>query len=211
MKLKILCMYSGGLDSAGALWRILTDECYNNYDIHVHHIHNINHENRAHIEDIVVKNTLPLFSQYSGRKFTFSQNWIDFSCLPYPSNIPFDTDIFAFVSGSIVSIDTSFEYVAIGRTKDDVVNGGEHTANQIKRAKETFDLVKRSINKESNAKYILPVENLTKKEIWDLLPKDIREMTWSCRRPVYKKVQDEMQILPCQKCASCVSRNSIIG
>ncbi len=208
MQGKILCMYSGGLDSAGSLWSILCDPKYAGYQVHVHHIHNINHENRAQIESIVVEHTLPVFERLSGRSFIFSQNRIDFSCLPFPSNIPFDTDIFAFMSGNLAAIDPAIQYVAIGRTRDDVIGGGINTANQILRARDTFNLLKGT---ESQATYLLPVEHMSKQQIWDMLPHEIREKTWSCRRPVYETINGQPCIRPCQSCKSCVSRNALVS
>ena len=42
----ILAMYSGGLDSLGMVYKLLTEEQYKDYYIHIHHVHNKNVENR---------------------------------------------------------------------------------------------------------------------------------------------------------------------
>ena len=48
-------MYSGGLDSLGMIYRLLTDTDYNQYNIHIHHVHNQNVENRQKAEAVTVK------------------------------------------------------------------------------------------------------------------------------------------------------------
>jgi 7-cyano-7-deazaguanine synthase in queuosine biosynthesis len=47
---------------------------------------------------------------------------------------------------------------------------------------------------------IYPVLNLTKREIYDSLPDSLKNMFWSCRRPIYT----EKNIAPCGRCDTCV-------
>ena len=58
---KILCLYSGGLDSAGALWKIINDESYSNHQILIHHVHIVNATGRYFAEKQAVEQTIPLF------------------------------------------------------------------------------------------------------------------------------------------------------
>jgi 7-cyano-7-deazaguanine synthase in queuosine biosynthesis len=46
---------------------------------------------------------------------------------------------------------------------------------------------------------IYPVLDMTKREIYDMLPESLRDMFWSCRRPVYT----EKNIAPCGRCDTC--------
>ena len=41
---------------------------------------------------------------------------------------------------------------------------------------------------------------MTKKEIFETLPEDLRKLTWSCRTPIYK----EEDIKMCKKCKTCL-------
>lgn len=45
-------MFSGGLDSTYVLHKILTDQEYAEYDVHVHHMRLVNSEKRAAAEEI---------------------------------------------------------------------------------------------------------------------------------------------------------------
>ena len=47
-------MYSGGLDSLGMVYKLLTEDEYKDHDIHIHHVHNKNVEQRWRAEQIAV-------------------------------------------------------------------------------------------------------------------------------------------------------------
>ena len=52
----------------------------------------------------------------------------------------------------------------------------------------------------TDAEKIYPVLDMSKREIYDSLPDSLKNMFWSCRRPVYT----EKSIAPCLKCDTCV-------
>ena len=199
MQHKILCMYSGGLDSAGALWELLTNPKYNEYTILVHHINIINHERRVHAEKVAVDETLALFKTLCKKTFYYSNSTIDFSCLPYPSNLPFDTDIYGFIGGNLAIIDRSIKFLASGSTKNDKEKVVENAIfNKRRDAIMDALYLGRTFDKQFGMLY--PVEHLTKQEIYEMLPKEISSKTWSCRRPQYlnNKIQE------CGICHSCI-------
>jgi 7-cyano-7-deazaguanine synthase in queuosine biosynthesis len=47
---------------------------------------------------------------------------------------------------------------------------------------------------------IYPVMNMSKREIYEMLPESIRNMFWSCRRPIY----EDSKIKPCGVCGTCI-------
>jgi 7-cyano-7-deazaguanine synthase in queuosine biosynthesis len=51
----------------------------------------------------------------------------------------------------------------------------------------------------TDAEKIFPVLEMSKREIYDSLPESLRDMFWSCRRPVYS----EKNIAPCGRCDTC--------
>ena len=55
-----------------------------------------------------------------------------------------------------------------------------------------------------DAQKIYPVMDLTKKQIWEMLPEDLQKLIWSCRRPI----TSNYSIIPCGKCVTCVSMKS---
>ena len=84
------------------------------------------------------------------------------------------------------------EEVAIGRTKSDEGNRIDQRAERGTKIFESFG---------TNAKKVFPVKDMTKKEIFEMLPADLRSLTWSCRTPVYSSDGD---IHKCKKCKTCL-------
>ena len=58
IKPTILAMYSGGLDSLGMIYKLLTNFEYKDYDIHVHHVHNKNIELRHRAAEALLDDRL---------------------------------------------------------------------------------------------------------------------------------------------------------
>ncbi|MEO9853882.1 MAG: 7-cyano-7-deazaguanine synthase [Reichenbachiella sp.] len=205
----ILCMFSGGVDSAGVLHELLTNEKYSTFDLIVHHIHLWNRENRALVELEAVKNILNYYRNEGKSSFVFTQNTFDTrGFAPLKSNrFPMDMDVCAFTAAQLHAAQPAIKHVAMGRTRSDVEGGGKGFALRMRRAQAIF---KSSLTIESAepAEYIFPVVDFTKREIWDFLPEKVRESSWWCRRPVYKNGSDPQT---CGACISCKDMAPIIG
>jgi len=193
-------MYSGGLDSCGALYRLLTHADYENSVILVHHVQLKNHESRFIPEKNAVDSTLIALKTYAKRAFYYSESAIDFQFLPYPSNIPHDADCIAFVAGNLVNIDSQITHVAWGDTKDDLLFLKLKYDQYPKRMQAVFQSLSLDRQAKNHAKFIRPVGRYTKAEVWKMLPEDLRERCFSCRRPIY---HFSGEIQPCWKCMSC--------
>ncbi|WP_456460806.1 7-cyano-7-deazaguanine synthase [Reichenbachiella sp.] len=197
-KPKILCMFSGGVDSTGVLHELVTNEKYKSHSLIIHHIHIWNRENRAMAELAAVKSILNYYKKEAS--FIFSQSTFDtrgFAVLK-SNRFPMDMDVCAFTASQICAARPDVQYVAMGRTKTDVESGSENFQKRMQRAQAIF---KSSLSLEQHkpAEYIFPVVNFTKREIWDFLPEDVRVATWWCRRPIY----EEELAKPCGKCSTC--------
>lgn len=195
MKNIILCMYSGGLDSAGMLHVLLTREEYKDFAIHVHHLHLVNPENRALVAHAVTLGALEHMRKSGYREFSYSE-----SLHRYPAfnrQIVWDADFCAFMAGNICNTTSDIRYVALGCTKMDIEQGGHDFQGRMDRAQAIFRAVK-SLN-QNPSEYIFPLVQLTKREVWDLLPPELRVHTWSCRRPIY----EGKRAIACGKCISC--------
>lgn len=179
-------MFSGGLDSTGVFWKLIHEE----KNLHVHHLYLSNKENRAEAEALAVKSIISYMKKI--RDFSYSESYHEYPS--YNGNFMWDSDIYNFVAGTIcISIKTIKE-VAIGRTKSDV--GFEQRAE---RGTKILNILSPSVNKS------YPVGHMTKKEIYESMPEDLRNLTWSCRTPIYKDNNIEM----CKKCKTCVEILSI--
>ena len=198
-----LLMFSGGLDSTGALWQLLQNK---ENQIHIHHLHLINKEKRAKAEHISVKNIISYISK--DYKVKYSESYHEYPYYSYLSminnnamalnqNFMFDSDIYNFIAGTICLSLPKIKTIAIGRTKSDSSLDVEQRAIRGNKLLELFT---------TNIKKVYPVGHLTKHEIYDMLPKELRDMTWSCRIPIYI---DENTIKECGKCKTCLELNMI--
>ena len=200
----ILLMFSGGLDSTGALWQLLQNK---ENKVHIHHLHLINKEKRAEVEKLAVKNILSYISkQY---RFKYSESYHEYPYYSYLSrmkdnsivlnqNFMFDSDLYNFIAGTICTSLPNIKNMAIGRTKSDSEEISTMTRATI--GTNIFKLLAPNVEK------IYPVVHLTKTEVYNILPKELRDMTWSCRTPIYT---DENTIKECGKCKTCLELNMI--
>lgn len=182
----ILAMYSGGLDSLGMIYKLLTDSEYKDYVLHIHHVHNRNVEHRNQAEAIVVERVLKELEQL-GFSFIYSESEI--ASQPYNGQFMYDTDSINFFAGYICSVNPRIKKVAMGMQAND----HNHSLEERRiRANKIFTAF-------TDAEKIFPVLEMSKREIYDSLPESLRDMFWSCRRPQYS----EKNIAPCGKCDTC--------
>lgn len=199
---KILCMYSGGLDSLGALYMLLTDLAYADVGLHVHHMHLKNIENRALAEHLAVRATLGYFRQNNFKSFLYTESSHDYSFMR--QYFVFDTYWYAFMAGHILTADKSILQVAVGRTKTDVESPS--SMQHANRGREIFQATL-PLELRFVRSYIYPVAHLTKQEIWRMLPPDLRNLSWSCRKPIFKEGKPEA----CGQCPTCKEMQEIAG
>jgi 7-cyano-7-deazaguanine synthase in queuosine biosynthesis len=183
----ILAMYSGGLDSLGMVYKLLTEPEYKGHVIHIHHIHNRNVENRDRAEGIVVPMVLKELEQLG---FDFIYSASEIATQPYGNKFLYDSDTINFFAGYICSANPNIVNVAMGMNAND-------NNHALEERRKRADLILAAF---TPVKKIYPVLDMTKREIYDSLPESLRDMFWSCRRPVYT----EKNIAPCLKCDTCV-------
>lgn len=183
----ILAMYSGGLDSLGMVYKLLTDPEYKEYKLHIHHVHNKNVENRWRAEQVAVDSATRELKRLG---YTFDYSESEIGSQSFGKHFLFDTDTMNFFAGYVASVNPSIVKVAMGMQANDAnqrLEGRRVRANKI-------------LTAFTDAEKIFPVLDMTKREIYDMLPESLRNIFWSCRRPVY----GEKSITPCKKCDTCV-------
>lgn len=177
-----LIMFSGGLDSTGVFWKYINGD----EKLHIHHLYLVNRENRAAAEDRAVRD---IVAHMKGiRDFGFSESYHEYPC--HNGNFLWDSDIFSFVAGSICLSMKTIRKVAIGMTASD---GPSRISARVERANRIFDAF------GTKAQKVYPLIEMTKKQVWDMLPENLRDMSWSCRTPIY----EGGDIRRCERCKTC--------
>jgi 7-cyano-7-deazaguanine synthase in queuosine biosynthesis len=187
IKPTILAMYSGGLDSLGMVYKLLTDPQYKRYILHIHHIHNKNAEHRDQAEAIAVNLAL---AELKIMNFQFEYTESEIVIPTYKNKFMFDTDTINFFAGYICSLNSNIESVAMGMNAGDA---NQSLENRRKRA----DAILAAFTPVGK---IYPVLDMSKREIYDSLPDQLKNKFWSCRRPVHAENKFET----CGKCNTCI-------
>jgi len=185
----LLNMFSGGLDSTLLLYKLLTEDQYKDYDIHNHHIHFKNKENRDTVETVAVQNIIDEIEKLGLGKLSISYTTLEHNdCLMH------DYDFINFLAGNIAERNNRIETIAIGISRTTYNTPIFESGNKI------FDIcTKRRIESQTKVKKIYPLISMSKRERWESLPASLRELTWSCRKPIYK---DDIAYI-CNKCHTC--------
>ncbi|MFT5572236.1 MAG: 7-cyano-7-deazaguanine synthase in queuosine biosynthesis [Cryomorphaceae bacterium] len=205
----ILCMFSGGIDSAGVLHQLFTNPEFQQRPLIVHHIYLQNRENRAQAEmDSVTKIFSFYKMNYPEREFTYTSSIFNTNGFaPLKANrFPFDVDVCAFVAGNICVARKDIRQVATGRTKTDIDSGDISYQKRIQRAQAVFHSLY-CMEVEAVPEYIFPVANKTKKEIWNELPQPVQAACWYCRKPQYA---EDGSASKCGHCKTCKQTQEFI-
>ena len=190
-------MLSGGLDSTAMLVKLLTET---RDELRVHHIRMANREQRAEAEHQAVERIVAWCrSRY--RPFRYSESALDFSAL---EAIPIDYLCIAFVACQ-VAIDTPrCNRVAVASLARDT-----DIENRSARQRRVFDAMYECYRYrklgEPEVQWVYPVYHATKRELAAALPRELVEMSWSCRRPV----RAGEGVRACGACKACLARAGI--
>lgn len=183
-----LLMFSGGLDSLGALWLLLE----RGRTVHVHHVMLVTVEQRYEVERAAVRRCLEWLKAY-GHRFTESHSV--FKTDAYRDGFLYDADSFNLIGAGMAHLSRgAIVEVAIGATLSDDTPEGRRAAV---RGRAIYDLI-------TKVPKVYPVGHLTKREIWQMLPHELRARSWTCRRPIVSSAaNDSREFVPCRICKSC--------
>lgn len=193
-----LAMFSGGLDSTAMLVQLLEETAD---ELRVHHIRMSNREQRADAEQAAVEGIVR-WCRGRHRPFRYSESALDFTEL---TAIPIDYLCIAFVACQ-VAIDTPncnrIAVAALARDTD--------IENRSARQRRVFDALYECYRArklgEPEVQWIYPVYRSTKAELAARLPRELVELTWSCRRPVR---ESNGAFRPCGACKACLARQGV--
>ena len=194
-------MFSGGLDSTAMLVKLLSE---GRDELRVHHIRMGNQEEREGAEGRAVE-SIVAWCRERYRPFRYSESGLDFRGL---EAIPIDYLSIAFVACQ-VAIDTPrCNHVAIASLARDT-----DIENRSARQRRVFDAMYECYRYrklgEPQVQWIYPVYHATKQDLAASLPRELVDLTWSCRRPVRIVENEAGQWVPCGACKACLARRGI--
>lgn len=179
----ILATLSGGIDSVAMCYLLLKQ----GEKLHIHHVEIDNEENRTHAENVAVKKVLNYFNSVGLTNYQYTSSKI--SCPTFNGHFLFDSDAYNLFAGFICSTDKKITQVAVGTNKEDL-----HltASDRVKRSNSLLQLF-------ANVEKIYPIKDYSKKDLYELLPQELKDSFWSCRTPVYK----DNYAKPCDRCQTC--------
>ena len=194
-----LLMFSGGLDSTAALYKLLTG---GGDDLRVHHVHMINREGRARAERDASAAIIE-WCRANCRPFQYSESTIDFGLL---QAIPIDYVSIAYAACQ-VAIDTpGCNRIAVGTLAADLDEIKRKVSASQRRAFEAMYACYRERKLgAADLQWIYPVYEMSKTQVVASLPEPLRAVAWSCRRPVASA--DGYRI--CGECKPCRRRREV--
>ena len=192
-----LAMFSGGLDSTAMLVKLLEETPD---ELRVHHVRMANRESRADAEQAAVEGIVA-WCRERYRPFRYSESALDFTAL---EAIPIDYLCIAFVACQ-VAIDTPrcnrVAVAALARDTD-IEN---RSARQRRVFEALYDCYRARKLGEPQVEWIYPVYHNTKQALAARLPRELVQLTWSCRRPL----RTAAGFRPCGTCKACLARQGI--
>ena len=183
-------MFSGGLDSFAMGWKLLNDPKYEDYNIHFHHLHIQNREQRDAVELDACKAFMERCSA-EGYKFRYTEGVVDFKFLS-GGPFPMDTFLYLYIAAEIANSNTGISKIAIGMVTEYFGNNLT-SMNYTNKCK---GILQAAVSEyRAPVEIILPILGYNKLSEYKSLPPYLSDKFWSCRRPIQKA--------QCGQCLTC--------
>lgn len=200
-KTAVVALVSGGVDSVGMLYRLLTTT---EHHVVAHHINFINREMRYSVERTVLDKIYEYLRQHV-RSFDTNYSTLE---LPF-MHAGWDIINAMFIGGIVVKNYTrqfSTVQLCIGDTQDDF--GAYKWRSPIAQSVALLAALEDPREKiQKTPQIIQPVVDLKKIDVINMLPEELFDLTWSCRRPILDV--DLTVAKTCGKCITCLDRQNI--
>ena len=193
MKDKTVVLWSGGVDSTGALYKILKD--YDD-DVVAHHIHFKNKERRWEVEKDAVDKMIPWLRK-NVRDFEYSESTIEMDL----RFIGWDIMHAMYIGGLVIESEKGKNIERYKLVLGD--NAEDFNSYQWKSPIAQLLAIITSLKhpqKSQDIPYLWQImAKISKQDIWDLLPDFLKENIWGCRTPE----SDDGKWVECGKCITC--------
>ena len=165
---------SGGLDSVYAFWKYITTH---KNPLLVHHVVLKSKERRWEYETRAVNAVLDWMNTHGYTNYEYIETVFDYV---QTDTMVLDDQIVAFFTGIILKSNKwkNLKYTLMNAPKDEYVRLGTRLDRMRAKSKKVLESI---TNKE-----LIPLYNLREKWKWEIveeIPKSLRVLSWSCRRP----------------------------
>ncbi len=166
---------SGGVDSTYLLYEYLSK----GKNLVVHHCNMINGEGRYLVEKSATRKVLNWLEENNLSTFKYYETVFDYGNLPY---ILKDIEVIAVFTSTLLRapIFHHIKEIAVSANSSDESNNPNDIS--VVNRKAIIDTLKPPF---VEAELTFPVIHISKEEMVRTLPKDLLQLTWFCRRPVY--------------------------
>lgn len=192
-KIYSLVLLSGGLDSVALLAGLLQQT---EHEVHAHHVEIINTENRAHAENLALVNILDYMNR-NYRKFTYSTSTYQVKIITPDFRVGSDASTAMFMAARV--------NMALGFINDFVWTG--HMRGVMWEYMEAAAIHAACYtNVKTKPIWAMPYSSVSKFNLYNSIPPELADMTWSCRTPVY---DEKWNPSPCNNCHACSAMNTV--
>lgn len=192
-------MLSGGIDSCYMLYYYLTQT---DYAIHAHHISlRYPSEPRWREEDEASRKIVAFCQRI--RPFDYSESRCDIGFKRYVGR---DSDTQLLMAARVAPNLRGNVHVAIGLQIDDAETELFQQRMKNNTVQKLWNALCESMDyphgEQVSRELLMPIMemNITKKEMMEAMPKELLDLTWSCRRPKYN---EDNKAYPCGVCKAC--------
>ncbi len=194
-----IVLFSGGLDSTYLLWKLLNE----NRNIHVHHVSiRTRREPMWKEQDEAARKIIEHL--WLTRPFKYTESVYEWYCSEI---LAYDTDVIISHTQPLVRMFNSNIKINIhiGWTPEDMEIPIVQTRLEYDVSDNLWRALRLSLGNPSNLPDTLTKrlvdDNISKKDMLQELPKDLLDLTWTCRQPIHGE--------KCNMCPSCQERRLI--
>jgi hypothetical protein len=189
----LLVQVSGGVDSTGMVYWLLENT---KEEIHINHVLlTRDWQSKTEAEHIATQEIVHWLRK-NCREFTYSETRIGTPGYDYA----IDHLLYA-TNGAMMCLSGRFKTMCTGRIRtDETING----TRNFRRALQLFKAATAGYSTSGREiEWWIPVNNLCKRDLINLMPKDLFKLTWSCHYPIKNK---DGSFSECRKCIGCGRR-----
>ena len=206
MQESVVVMVSGGLDSAALLRHYLRET---DWTVHAHHVSLRNvQEPRWQPEDVSCRQVVE-WLQERERPFAYKESVLEW---PYEHHIGWDSDLFLWLAARIVpNVIGDRVRLALGWVDEDRAPPDAWERQKRGVADRIWDAAIYSMGEIDRDRVVRELErpfyDLRKVDVMGMIPRELLELTWSCRTPnTHGGEGSATMFVPCGRCHACRAR-----